>query len=470
MIHVIGDNSVPNPWLRNSVVTWCVGALLAVAMVGLVHDPNYATARGAESVEEGRGIEDATVMDEGLGAAQMGRVIGLGFLIVAGGICFLTTPPGTRIRWDGLSYLMVFGLLWASVSVVWSIEPGTTARALVRVYVYAGVAVALARRFDPKSLCHVLVITLGGSVLTAVLFEIGTGGFRPWISDYRLTGSMHSNVLAVQTAVIAIIAYAFAVRKNPHKVLWWTIFVVAVAIVYFTKARTALITVMAGAAAIHIVGRPARNWVMLGTATAALLAALVLGLTMFGGFNGRETQMLTSLGRSDDAGDLTGRLPLWNYIWEKSEGHLLQGFGCGAFWTVERTIAAHDALEWYPRHSHNAYIQTAVNLGIIGLVIALAIAIWALARTKQLIQLTGLSEYSALAGIIIGIFVNGCAESVFVMPRDMGLISSLVVLSLAVVHRCNAVDAQVRGTIRGPESGVEPLWAGTLSQSQLGAN
>src|SRR5262249_9414833 len=94
---------------REIATVWLVGALLAGAMIGLVHDTNYATARGAESVEEGRGVEDATVMDEGIGAAQMGRLIGLGFLMTAGCVCVLTTHDDVRIRWDGLSYLMAAG-------------------------------------------------------------------------------------------------------------------------------------------------------------------------------------------------------------------------------------------------------------------------------------------------------------------------------------------------------------------------
>src|SRR5262249_20022832 len=150
----------------------------------------------------------------------------------------------------------------------------------------------------------------------------------------------------------------------------------------------ALITVMVGMAAVHIVGRPARNWLMIGSATAALIAATLLGATMLGVLDGRELHYIASLGRTDDAGDLTGRVPLWNYIWEQSAGHRLQGFGCGAFWTIDRTIAADDALEWYPRHSHNAYIQIIVNLGIVGLVVALTVGVWSFVRYKRLIVAT----------------------------------------------------------------------------------
>jgi exopolysaccharide production protein ExoQ len=451
------DNiSASNSQSRNSLTIWFVGALLAAAMVGLIHDRGYATAFGANSVEEGRGIDDATVMDEGLGAAQIGRVIGLCLLMTAGAVCIITTRDETRIRCDSLSYLMIIGALWGTASVLWSVEPGTTARALVRVFVYAGVAFAMVRRFDPRSLCYVLVIMLGGSVLTAVLFEIGTGGFRPWQSDYRLTGTMHSNVLAIQTAVVAIIAYAFAFRENPRKVLWWTIFLVALVVVYLTKARAALITVIAGAAAVHIVGRPARNWLTLALAAAGIVTTCLLGATMLGLLDGREFQALASMGRNDDSGDLTGRLPLWNYIWEQSAGHRLQGFGCGAFWVIERTLAANDALEWYPRHSHNAYLQIIVNLGIVGLIICLAVGIWAFVRNKRLIESTGLAEYSAMAAILVGMFVNGCAESVFVMPRDMGLITNLVVLSVVVAHGRHAGETLSRHRIRQSESDVDP--------------
>jgi O-antigen ligase len=460
MIRTAQNTTTSQPSSREIATIWCVGALLAVAMIGLIHDTNYATARGAESVEEGRGVEDATVMDEGLGAAQMGRLIGLGFLITAGCVAFVTTRDDVRIRWDGLSYLMAAGLVWGCASVLWSVEPDTTTRALVRVFVYAGVAFAIVRRFDPRGLCYVLMIMLGGSVLTAVLFEIGTGGFRPWQSGYRLTGSMHSNVLAVQTAVIAIIAYAFAVRQKPRKVLWWTIFIVAFAIVYLTKARTALITVMAAMAAVHIVGRPARNWLMIGSTAAALIAVALLGATMLGLLDGRESHAIASLGRSDDEGDLTGRLPLWNYIWEQSDGRRLQGFGCGAFWTIDRTIAADDALEWYPRHSHNAYIQIIVNLGIVGLVVALTAGIWSFIRYKRLIVTTGLPEYSALAAIMIGMFVNGCAESVFVMPRDMGLVSTTLMFTAIISRRRAVATLPSSSKTAVGESKVDPIWKG----------
>jgi exopolysaccharide production protein ExoQ len=435
---------------RSNAVTWCVAALLAGAIIGLVHDPVYATVRGAELVEDGRGIDDKTVMENGLGVAQAGRAIGLVLLLAAGGICIWTTPGGRPLRWDGMSLLVCAGLAWALGSILWSTERGTTARELVRLLAYTGVAAAVARRFDTRTLCYVLAGALSASVFTAAAFEIATGGFQPWYGDYRLTGSMHSNVLAVQAAVVALFAYAFAVRRDSRAALWCTLFVAATAAVYLTKARTGLITVAAGMAAVHIIGRPMRNWILLAATGASLIAIVLLSSTLFGLLNDRQGQYLTSMGRTDDISELTGRVPLWNFLWEQTAGHRMQGFGWGAFWVVERTLSVHDVLGWYPRHAHNAYLQVVVNVGLVGLAIVLAIGVWALVRTIRLVERTGQSEFSALAAVLIGIFVNGVGEAAFAMPRDMGLFAAAVVFGVIVAHRRLAIGAFDSTLVRRP--------------------
>ena len=160
------------------LAAWCVAVLLAAALIGLNHDPSYATARGEEQVEQGRDADEKAVMEDGLGVAAAGRVIGFALLLGVGAYCFATRPKDAHLRWDGLAMLVAVGLFWALASVCWSVEPGTTARELVRLVAYGGVAAALALRFDLRTLCFVLAAALAGSVGTAVAFEIGTGGFN----------------------------------------------------------------------------------------------------------------------------------------------------------------------------------------------------------------------------------------------------------------------------------------------------
>jgi exopolysaccharide production protein ExoQ len=184
-----------------------------------------------------------------------------------------------------------------------------------------------------------------------------------------------------------------------------------------------------------------------------------LGVTIFGAFDGREAQLIASMGRTDDTAALTGRVPLWNFICEQLSGHELQGYGWGAFWLVERTLTAHDLLGWYPRHSHNAYLQIVVNLGVVGLTITLAVGIWALARATRQVVLTGRPEFSALAAVLVGMFVNGIAESAFVMPRDMGLITASVLFSFAFTHQHAALGALDTSLIRRTHSAGDAIWS-----------
>jgi exopolysaccharide production protein ExoQ len=420
---------------RIGVAEWFVAAMLAASLIGLVHDPNYATARAQEAVEEGRGVDDKAVMEDGLGVAALGRVVGFLMLLATGGYCFATLPPNARIRWDGLATLIVMALAWAVASWSWSAEPGTTWRELVRLLAYVGVAAALALRFDLRSLCFVLAAGLAGSVGTAVMFEIATGGFKPWLADYRLTGSMHSNILAVKAAVVALIAYAFALQPGKRVNFCWVVFAAALAVVLLTRARTALATVLVGVAAIHVVGRPARQWLFLASGLVTVVGIVLIVTAGFGLLDGGGVHSAANLGRSDDAaGDLTGRVPLWNFVWHESAGHHLEGYGWGAFWLTERVRSARDALHWFPRHAHNAYLQIMVNLGLVELAIVVVIGLIALRRAASFVGRTGLPEYSALVAVLVGIFVNGVAESAFAMPRDMGLFAATAVLSLVVVR------------------------------------
>jgi O-antigen ligase len=417
------------------ITAWCIAAVLSVAMIGLNHDPKYASALGQEQVEQGRDEDAKEVVEEGLGVAAAGRLAGFALLLGVGGFCFLTLPAGTHIRRDHLTLLIAIAMLWALASVVWSVEPGTTIRELIRLVAYSSVAAALALRFDLRTLCFVLAAALAGSVGTAVTYEIVTGGFKPWHADYRLTGSMHSNILAVQAAVVALVAYAFALQPGKSAAFCRALFVAALSVVILTKARTALSTVVAGIAAIHIVGRPARQSMFFASFGATVVAIALLGATAVGVSDMHGIQNVANLGRSDDPGDLTGRLPLWNFVWNESAGRHLEGFGWGAFWLTDRIKSAREALNWFPHHSHNAYLQVAVDLGLVELAIMLAIGLIALRRAAVLVRRTSLPEASALVAILVAVFVNSIAESAFVMPRDMGLFAAAAVFSLIVARR-----------------------------------
>src|SRR5262245_1530776 len=118
---------------------WSVAALLAIALIALLHDRDYATARGMESAEAGRDLATA-VKETGISGAAPIRLIGFGSLVGAGVVCATTLRREPRFRWDELTFLIGLALLWAFASWTWSAHRGTTARELVRLSIYLGVA------------------------------------------------------------------------------------------------------------------------------------------------------------------------------------------------------------------------------------------------------------------------------------------------------------------------------------------
>jgi O-antigen ligase len=126
-------------------------------------------------------------------------------------------------------------------------------------------------------------------------------------------------------------------------------------------------------------------------------------------------------------------VPLWNFVWHETAGRRLQGFGWGAFWLTERVQSARDALNWFPRHAHNAYLQIVVNLGLVGLAIVVAVGLLTLRRAAWLVQRTGLAEYSAGRDPGSRLWQRHC-ESAFAMPRDMAG-AAAVAFGLVVVRK-----------------------------------
>jgi O-antigen ligase len=69
---------------------------------------------------------------------------------------------------------------------------------------------------------------------------------------------------------------------------------------------------------------------------------------------------------------MTGRIPLWRDVLVSIEKHPLLGYGYGTFWIEQNPERARIwALNpWTPPDAHNAYLETTLQLGLIGAGIA----------------------------------------------------------------------------------------------------
>lgn len=72
---------------------------------------------------------------------------------------------------------------------------------------------------------------------------------------------------------------------------------------------------------------------------------------------------LLALGR--DA-DLTGRVPLWQYVWQRAQERLIVGFGVDVFFDPQYADFFYAALRWWPEHSHNGVLDLLLDVGLVG--------------------------------------------------------------------------------------------------------
>ncbi len=111
----------------------------------------------------------------------------------------------------------------------------------------------------------------------------------------------------------------------------------------------------------------------------------------------------------------TGRVELWQTVLRMTQGKELLGWGLGGFWIMDspHLIPVFQEFVWIPNQSHQGYIDTYNQLGIVGLVLLLFTItnyFWGLAR---------LQRRQVWKWIFFGLIVLNFQESIFFRPRHV---------------------------------------------------
>lgn len=419
-----------------AVIPWpeiIAGCFFALCLIGQTHSLASLTTRMDDSVEAGRGLEDSAAFQKDVNAAPIHRKLGFLGLFLLGGYCLATAPRNQRLQNPALLFVLALFLIWLAGSLMWSVDWRSTAREFVRIAVYTFVAVSLALRFRPRQLCFVVMLALLGSVMAACAASVTVGNFRPWVSGFRLHGTLHSNLLAHQALVVLLIAVALL--PAARRVWFWRLVILsALSVILLTKTRGALASAILGVTAIQLIGKPVWSVAFLVSTLATFALAGALLVVMAGEHVQEQMQQVISLGRTKGVGTLTGRIPLWEAVWDESRGRHWQGHGYGAFWSTERTEELYEELQWYPRHSHSAYVHTILDLGYVGLGLLLALVATCLLAALRLYRLTGDVAYKFYFGFLVAGLLDGLVEVCYVSPRELGLFVCIVVMGLIIVH------------------------------------
>lgn len=338
-------------------------------------------------------------------------------ICAAGGVILLLRAPvavtlASRRPW------LVATLVWALCSVAWSVDPWESAKTWLVVAILLGAGLVLPslaldakQRWNFPGLLLVLFTVFSGvSLMLVTLFPqwgvvndlVSADGSSLW--NVGLYG--WNAALGVTAALAATVAFGALAVSCRSPWLWGSITINVVAVLV-SQSATSLVAMLTGVAVMAMIRwRKVRLVGALGMA--ALAAALLVEPRI-----GLLSWVFEILGRS---ADLTGRLPIWHAVLERTESARLSGLGMGNSPDLQPFLGA------VIPHSHNGYLQIVVELGVVG---AILFGAFLVRLGRDVATQSGLLPVGVMTFLLVANIANNYSLSPTVLALMIGWLASL---------------------------------------------
>jgi len=320
-------------------------------------------------------------------------------------------------------WMFLIYAMWTCASIIWSADAELTIRRLVVFACIVSAAIGFRERFRNADIAIIVVAVVLLHLAVGVAAEVVHSGFPFIHSNYRFAGTVHPNTQAVQLGAAGI-AVLCLFSQSRRKWLWGGLYVVIVLFVYLTRSRTALASLMVASACITVPRIPQRYLGMLFLGPAAAISLIALSLLLLDLPMANKLQSIIFLGRVEETATLTGRTAIWSALFEYFSERPFFGFGYGGFWTPQVFLELGDELGFQPAHAHSAYLQTLLDIGLIGfamLAIATIVAVFQSGR-YMLLDRDDINSRFFFGLFIMGLLFSGL-DTNFVIPCFVNLIT-----------------------------------------------
>ena len=327
-----------------------------------------------QNTAEGHALRQSLEQGHTLRKAVLGMSFGLALV-------GLLMPSGDTRDFFNRQKIMLLFLLYAMLSVSWSISPHISLRRWVQ---FAGVLLlawcAMRSADAPRHTIRILRWGFASALCLSVLLVIvrldaATDQQGNWIGIFG-----HKNALGS----VSFLAVALWLPSLFSRDSWierrFAPLILLLAIVSAIQCdhKGAQVCIVVIVSLWGLLKLPLQGTVKLLT-TYCIFAIVALCLLTVQGLS-LDTLMVEVLGRSSS---LTGRVPLWGSLLENFQQHPIFGVGYDAFWTmpnVESLRVIHAIAGWPASHGHNGYIDVLNELGLVGFILLLVILFQALKR------------------------------------------------------------------------------------------
>jgi O-antigen ligase len=314
------------------------------------------------------------------------------------------------------SYLVVLFLGWASVSALWADDTGATIAFMTSLIPVALLLpVAYSAIHTPSDMRLVLWAFVLGAFATTV-FGLVTGlAYK----DRLIGGIGNPNGLAAALVPAVVVAAALAVTSTRWSARLFALLTVGTSVIgiFMTQSRGATVGLVVGLLAATLIGGALRPH-----AIALTLIVAAVGVTYFFAFATQaEQQRLSNI----SAEGSSSRTDAWQLALQITRDYPVTGVGLGNFQATEPLYVVEDVnllqigtiLSKNPV-THNAYLQTLAELGIVGLALLLSVVGGALALGHRAVRRLAVSRDASTEVLGRSVLISVIALAVVYVFQD----------------------------------------------------
>ncbi|MGI9485155.1 MAG: O-antigen ligase family protein [Geminicoccaceae bacterium] len=348
---------------------------------------------------------------------------------------------------------MILGLLaiwpitlliaFAWLSTFWTVAPEFTSRRCIALTVTTLMGVYLFTRFDFDVLLRFLVTVAAIIVIACIawVFLVPAYGLH---NDASHPGAwrgifFHKNRTGrVMVFCLAIVIAAW-INGGISKLALTLLAALILLVIAGTTSQTTLLGVL-----VLVAGLIAIRMVRGKALISALVTLVILAVAWHGALIAATSYelILEALGR--DA-SLTGRTDIWVYALDWAFKRPFTGYGYDAFWNGELSPGAQYATYWETPHSHNAWIEVFIALGLPGVFLMMGMMLVTLFRAVILARYYPSAAPAALITLIcFSLLTIGMAEPVFLEKHtfDWVLLVATVGCARALMSRLGHIGQE----------------------------
>ena len=344
-----------------------------------------------------------------------------------------------RLRIPAPLPLVLFVVL-AVASYVWSVAPDITLRRAVGLLGTALVGLLLAQRLQPVEILDALRrATLVIAIASLAFFASGDPAAIDELHE-TLRGVVATKNTLGRTMALGLLACAGTALLDRERLRRSAVsavpMVVALVLTDSTGGMLMAFLVVAGATVVALWGKDVGKIAVAGGLAVVLGALLALTPTTSTG------QVLELIGEDTT---LTGRDEVWRESLDAAGDRPLLGYGYGAFWEASEPAERIQArLQWSVPNAHNALLDVGLDLGLVGVVLALAVLVALF--VQGIVDAAGGRRQGAVLRLSLAAFV---AISTLVESGLLQQNALLTVLLVAALAARDPARAFVRRRLEG---------------------